>query len=189
MITGNLEYLISSLPYLSFQDTEEVRSRISSTLRKYARPVEEKTCLITILDDEAAKFLTPVTSHLLSQIKLSTIHNTIFQQSKNKVLAAFSEYVFVLKEDIKQLRISRRNDSSQTASKKQSSLITNADPLNEEMQLLKLKWDKLEALSIGHYTDFGALVIYKLKLLLLLRWWGFDTDKGFEVYLQTIKKN
>ncbi|GAA3611903.1 DUF2764 family protein [Flavivirga amylovorans] len=188
MITGNLEYLISSLPYLSFQDSEEERLKVASLLRKYAGVSEKEKSLITILDDEAAKFLTPTASHLLSQINLNTIHEVAFWENGNKVLAAFSEYVFLIKEHIREVRISRRKHSDQTTSKKQSSLIISGDPLNEEIQLLKLKWNKLETLSIGHYTDFGALIIYKLKLLLLLRWWSFDMDKGFEVFLQTIKK-
>lgn len=189
MITGNLEYLVSSLPYLSFQDTEEIRSRASSILGKYAGPSGEEQSLIDILDDEAEKFLTPSTYDLLRQINLSTIHNTTFRQSENSVLAAFSEYAFLMKEEIKLLRISRRNDPNQPLSKKRSLPITPGTPLDEEIQLLKFQWDKLEALSVGHYTDFGALVIYKLKLMLLLRWWSFDMDKGFGIFVQTTKKD
>ncbi|MGB5819190.1 MAG: hypothetical protein WBG90_06860 [Saonia sp.] len=189
MITGNLEYLVSSLPYLSFQDAEEVQLKVSSIFNKYTAPSGEEKNLTAILDNEAEKFLTPSASDLLRQINLGTIHKTSFQQSKNKVLAAFSTYAFALKEEIRQLRMSRRNDPIQPLSKKQFLSLTPGTPLDEELQLLKLKWDKLEALSVGHYTDFGALVIYKLKLMLLLRWWSFDRDKGFGIFEQTVKKD
>ncbi|WP_299670017.1 DUF2764 family protein [uncultured Polaribacter sp.] len=188
MITGNLEYLISSLPYLSFQDTEDTRSKVFSTLIKYAESSGQEKNVITIFDEEAAKFLTPSDYHLLCQMNLETIHKMIFQKNKNTVLAAFSKYVFAMKNDIKDLRMLRRNNSKQTSSKKGWLPIIPGNPLDEEIQLLKLQWNKLEALSIGHYTDFGALICYKLKLMLLLRWWSFDTDKGFGVFLQTIKK-
>lgn len=189
MITGNLEYLVSSLPYLSFQDTEEVRSRVFSILGKYAGPSEEEKSLIAVLDDEASKFLTPSACNFLRQINLETIHDTKFQQSKNSTLSAFSKFVFALKEEIRLLRISRKNGLDLPSSKKRYTPITPGTPLDEEIQLLKLQWDKLEALSVGYYADFGALVIYKLKLMLLLRWWGFDMDKGFGVFVQTIKKD
>lgn len=187
MITGNLEYLLSSLPYLSFQDTKTVRSRVFYTLRKYAEPLKEEKSLATILDDEAAKFLKPSMYNLLRQIKLDTIHSLTFQQNKNSVLAAFSKYAFNMKEDIKRLRMSRGNDSNLMASKIQPLLTISGNPLDEEIQLLKLKWDKLETLSVEHNTGFSALIIYKLKLMLLLRMWSFDMNKGFEVFLQTIK--
>ncbi|MBK7409933.1 MAG: hypothetical protein IPJ40_18935 [Saprospirales bacterium] len=171
MISGNLEYLMNSLPNLSFQDTQEVRLQVSSILRKYAGPSVEEKSLIDLLDAEAEKFLTPGASNLLRQIELNTIHHTAFKQSKNKVLSAFSKYAFSLKDAIMQLRISHRKDVNQPSSQKQPLTITPGTPLEEEIQLLKLQWDKLEELSIGHYTDFSALVTYKLKLMILLRWW------------------
>ncbi|WP_303315763.1 hypothetical protein Q4Q34_14185 [Flavivirga abyssicola] len=190
MISGNLEYLMSSLPYLSFQDTEEVRSKVAFLLQKYSRSLTEEKSLITILDDEAKKFLMPNNFNLLSQINnLNTIYSMAFQQSKNRMLADFSSYAFAMKEDIKQLRMSRRNGLEQHLLTKVTLPITPGDPLEEELQLLKLQWDKLEALSNTHYADFSALIIYKLKLLVLLRWWSFDKEKGFEIFLQTTKKD
>ncbi len=186
MITGDLEYMISSLPYLTFQDTDEERSKVFSILEKYASSSESGKNLIPLLDAEAKKFLAPKAYRIFEQIDLETIYSASFQKSKNQELAAFSTYMYSLKKDIRQLRISRKN-GVESASKKASMPLIPGNPLEEELQLLRWQWDKLEALSIGHYADFGALVIYKLKLLLLLRWWGFDQEKGFEKFLNSTK--
>lgn len=189
MISGNLEYLMSSLPNLSFQNTQEVRLRVASTLRKYAGPPAEEKKLIDILDDEAKKFLTPGFYRLLRRINLNTIHHTTFQHSKNGMLSAFSNYAFSLKEAIRQLRISRRKEADPISSQKHPLPITPGTPLEEEIQLLKLQWNKLDELSIGHYADFSAVIIYKLKLMILLRWWSFNIDKGFEAFSRLTKKH
>lgn len=186
MITGDLEYMISSLPYLTFQDSDEERSKVFSILEKYASSSASKKSLIPILNAEAKKFLAPKTYRIFEQIDLETIYSASFQKSKNQELAAFSTYMYSLKKDIRQLRISRKN-GVESATKKTSMPLIPGNPLEEELQLLRWQWDKLEALSIGHYADFGALVIYKLKLLLLLRWWGFDQEKGFEKFLNSTK--
>jgi len=187
MIGGNLEYLMTSLPNLSFQDTPEARSRVSATLKKYAGPAAEGKSLIDILCDEAEKFLTPGTRVLLRQINLNTIYHPTCRQSKNGVLSAFSNYMFSLKKAVRKLRMERRKDDRQASSQKQLLPLTPGTPLEEEIQLLKMQWDKLEELSIGHYADFGALIIYKLKLMILLRWWSFDTNKGFETFIRLTK--
>ncbi len=188
MIAGNLEYLMSSLPYLSFQDTVEERSKVFSILKKYTNPSESEKDIIAILEDEAHKFLSPSAYRTFQQIDFSTIYSDAFRKSKNKVLAAFSNYMYALKRDIQQLRISRKDGTSTSAAKKQALPLVPGTPLEEEIQLLKWQWDKLEELSIGHYADLGALSIYKLKLLLLLRWWGFDPEQGFDNFLDSTKK-
>ncbi|WP_422081603.1 hypothetical protein [Ulvibacterium sp.] len=189
MITGNLEYVMSSFPHLYFQDSDEERLRMFSILRKYAGPSGEEKSIIAILDEEAGKYLTSRESRTLQQITLEDIHMEIFQRSNNKVLSAFSAYVHRLKRNIEQLRISRKKRVETTMAKKQPLPFTPGTPLEEEIQILKMQWEKLDGLSIGHYTDFGALIIYKLRLLLLLRWWGFDQKKGFDNFLDITKKD
>lgn len=187
MITGNLEYLMSSLPYLSFQDTQEERTKVFSVFRKYANPSKEEKNIITILDEEASQFLGTKKSALLKQIRLEQIHSEVFQQSKNNVLASFSTYMYNLKKELKQLRIFRRESIGASTTKNPPLPLTPGTPLEEEVQILKWQWGKLEELSIGRYSDFGALILYKLKLLLLLRWWSFDEKQGFDNFLNITK--
>ena len=188
MITGDLEYLMNSLPYLSFQDTEEERSKVGSLLRKYAAPSVAEKGIIAILEEEAKKFLNPKAYRIFQQVSLETIHWESFQESKNNVLATFSKYVYGLKKDLQQLRISRKQ-KTESAVKKSTLPMVPGTPLEEEIQLLQWQWNKLEEISIGHYADFGALVIYKLKLLLLMRWWSFDQEQGFDNFLNSTKKS
>ncbi|HKL89794.1 MAG TPA: hypothetical protein VJ880_01295 [Allomuricauda sp.] len=187
MIAGNLEYLMNSLPYLSFQDTEEARSKVRSLLKRYAHPSEGEKNTLTILNEEAKKFLTPKDYHLFEHIHLSTIHSEHFQHSENKVLAEFSTYMQDLKENIGRLRIFRKISEKTSTTKKPPLPLEPGTPLEEEIQLLNWQWKKLEELSLGHYTDFGALVIYRLKLLLLERWWSFDQEQGFVNFLNATK--
>jgi hypothetical protein len=187
MIQGNLEYLISSLPYLSFQDTEEERRRVASIFERYAGPAAQEKGTLAIFEDEAGKFLAPDDFQTLKGIRLEDIHRPYFRKSKNKVLATFSGYAYGLKEDIRHLRLARKFNLEGSVHRKTSLPLIPGNPLEEEIQFMKWKWDALEELSIGHYADFGALCIYKLKLLLLMRWWGFDRKKGFEKFLESLR--
>ncbi len=184
MIDGNLEYLMSSLPHLSFQNNEETRTWVSSILRKYADPSAPEVNLIDVLDKEAEKFLSPKASHLLRRIDLTTVHDIAFQQSSNRVLSAFSTYAFALKEAVRRLRISRRNGKNEPSQKDEPLPLIPGTPLEEEIQLMKFQWDKLEELSDGHFADFGSLIAYKLKLMILLRWWSLEEDRGIKTFTQ-----
>jgi len=188
MISGNLEYIISSLPYLSFNDTEEQRSHILSILEKYYGFSIDSQRIVTVLDQEAGKFLSSKMFLLFQQINLSSIHDKGFQKSKNEILAAFSKFTFRLKTDLLELRRSRKNDSESISSKNSRFVDIPESPFEAEIYLIKLQWDYLEELSFGHYADFSALVVYKLKLLLLLRWWSFDQNRGFDNFITISKK-
>jgi hypothetical protein len=189
MMTGNLEYVISSLPNLSFQDSEEVRSKVSLLFKKYALFQEASPNMIAVLNDEAEKYLSSNQFNLFETIDLKTIHLKKFQITRNSALSAFSIYSFQLKQELKAFRLAKK--SSENLPKTHYEILgkLSENPLEAEKQLIKLQWDKLESLSIGHYTDFSALIIYKLKLQLLMRWWSFDTNKGFKVFTKTINKD
>ncbi len=190
MISGNLEYLMSSLPHLTFRNSEEEQNRISSTFRRYAGKTGEEKPLVEILEDEAKKFLRTKDFLLFHQIQLNTIHQPNFQVSKNKIIFDFAQFNLALKDALRQLRISRKQGKGEPVYLKNLHLPwSNGTPLEEEKQIMKFQWDKLEALSIGHFADFGSLVIYKLKLMILLRWWSFDMEKGFDVFTKLTKRN
>jgi len=189
MIAGNLEYLMTSLPHLSFKDMVEERSKVFSLFQKYGDNPEGAKGVINTLEEEAGKFLSTKSLQLFQQVDLKTIHSEAFQKNKNKGLAAFSNYMNTLKIGIQHLRTSRKDGEKLSNSKKPSLPLNAGTPLEEELQLLQWQWNKLEELSLGHYTDFTALCLYKLKLLLLLRWWGFDEKIGFERFLNLTRKD
>jgi hypothetical protein len=185
MIGGNLEYTMSSLPYLTFQASQEARTKVVSLIRKYAGAPEGEIDLISIFEAEAAKFLTPKQRRVLEEIDLEHIHEPGFQERGNRVLASFSAYRYQLKSDLRELRILRRSGLKVVTGAKLP--LAPGSPLEEEVQLMRWQWEKLDELSIGRYADFGALCAYKLKLLLLQRLWDFDREKGFEKFERITK--
>lgn len=189
MMAGNLEYLMSSLPHLSFLDTAEERSKVLSLFQKYGDGSEETKGIVGILEEETSKFLSKKDYELFQQVDLNTIHSEVFQKGKNKGLSAFSKYMNALKTDLQQLRILRKDGENPSNTKQPTMPLNPGTPLEEEIQLLQWQWDTLEELSLGHYADFEALCLYKLKLLLLLRWWSFDEKIGFDHFLNLTKKD
>ena len=179
---------MSSLPYLSFKGTDEYRSQVKATLNRYAGDSASNGSLSSILDEEAIKFLSTRNAHLIQSIQAHTIHEEQFRTSRQPVLAEFASFSYSLKNQIRQLRIARK-ENSDTGRLEQSLSLTPGNPLEEELQLLEQQWEKLEMLSAGHHADFGALLIYKIKLLILERYWSFDSRIGFDVFLKTTQKD
>lgn len=187
MIGGDLEYLISSLPYLRFDDSQGYQRSVSRCFQKYAGAAAKGRPIDRLLDQEAGKFLSQKDQKLFGELSLQQLHNDAYRRAGLPLLAAFSAYVTGLNEALKALRLARRKNNDPMALVKIEAPIEPGNPLQEELQLLKLQWEKLEELSALHYADLTALVAYKLKLLLLLRLWSFDAQKGYEVFTKTTK--
>ncbi len=185
MLSGTLEYLMSSLPHLQFTNAFEIRNRVQSIFKAYATE-QANGSLTNTLNEEAAKFLTPEKEELFSKINLDTIHKAEFQNSPYAVLSDFSNFNFELKKQLKALRDSRQ-ESDETNRKKTNALnLEDANPLEQEIQIMNLQWQEVEQLSVGHFSDFDALIAYKIKLMLIERWWSFDESKGYDKYLDLI---
>ena len=56
----------------------------------------------------------------------------------------------------------------------------SGDPLNREKELDRLRWARLDELATGHDFDFDALVIYRLRLLILEKWRQRSPETGLE---------
>ena len=189
MIGGTFEYLVSSLPSLSFQNTEEAKGRVFSLLQKYAGVGGNEKSLVEILDSEAEKFLPVSTFYIFQKINLRNIYDLEFQQSKSSVLSTFSRFTFDLKNEIKQLRISQKENEEKSLKSNLEKLIGHGTPLEKEIQIMKYQWEKLEELSVGHFSDLEALITYKIKLMILLRWWSFHVERGFENFTRMSTNN
>ncbi|MCF7929847.1 MAG: DUF2764 domain-containing protein [Spirochaetales bacterium] len=57
-------------------------------------------------------------------------------------------------------------------------------PLEGERILDQARWQFLDDLSVGHYFDLEALIIYYLQLKILNRWQQFTPEKGEEKFQQ-----
>jgi hypothetical protein len=182
---GDLEYLMSSLPYLSFDHSGESQRRVSDCFKKYAGAQFADLPLVNLLEREAAKFLSPDRYRQFKEIRLDQIHQNTYLKASLPLLSGFAGYVASLRQELKEIRLARREATDPLALEKIALPFKPGNPLEEEIRVLQLQWDKLEALSAMHYADFSALVAYKLKLMLLVRLWSFDEQKGFEIFVES----
>lgn len=184
MIGGTYEYLMSSLPHLSFQNTDESNQAILGLLTKYGGSKTETLDPIEVIDSEAQKFLPPHMFYFFQKMNLRNIHKIEFQNTKSEVLSAFSSSTFDLKTKMKAWRISENGEDEKVGKNDFQKIINHGTPLEKEIQILKYQWRKLEDISVGHFSNLEAVFEYKIKLLLLLRWWSFDAEKGFAKFTQ-----
>jgi hypothetical protein len=187
MLTGNLEYLISSLPNLSFSNSEATQHDVKGLFQKYASNVDADQDLVATLQDDASKYLSASDFKKFQSINLKNIHQKQFQDSSIEVVAQFSKFMYGLKSELKMFRENRK--SEEPLGKINYEFIDDLpnNPLQAEEYLLNLQWQKLDALSIGHYADLSALILYKLKLQVLQRLWQFDAKLGFKVFQNSLK--
>lgn len=61
-------------------------------------------------------------------------------------------------------------------------ICSDPDPLVRERELDRLRWQRLDDLAVEHPFDLGALVLYKLRLLLVCKWAGRVAATGREVH-------
>jgi len=59
--------------------------------------------------------------------------------------------------------------------------ISQDSPIEAELSLDRLRWEKIEELGRGHYFDIDYLITYTLKLQLLERWERINSGNGMEV--------
>lgn len=180
------EYLMSSLPDLSFLNTEEAKKKVLGLLSKYVGAGAEGYTAAEMLDREAGKFLPTNAFATFQKLRLRNIHEAEFQQSRSKVLATFSAMTFALKKELKIWRIAKQEGRS--PSSRIAAIVGEGTPLEKEVRIIQYQWEQLEELTAGHYADIEAVFAYKLKLLLLERWWSFDTEQGWAKFSQLTTK-
>ena len=115
MIVASYEYLMSSLPHLTFQKSEEEQRRVIGLFQKYAGNTAKAWSVLDILDQEAQKFLPAPALLVFQKIDLKNIHQEAFRKSNIKVLAAFSKSTFELKSLISAWRKPAYNEEKKSA--------------------------------------------------------------------------
>lgn len=188
MIGGTFEYVMSSLPNLSFQKTDELRQRVLGILEQYAGSAAEKLSPTRMLDGEAQKFLPAAQFAVFQKMSLRNIHEPEFREGPSQVVSDFSTFAFKLKKELKQWRILQKENDKRAVENELIKLIGEGTPLEREMRILSYQWDAVEEFSVGHFADAEALFAYKIKLMILLRWWSFDPEKGFKKFLKMTTK-
>lgn len=57
-------------------------------------------------------------------------------------------------------------------------VVNQESPIEAELLLDKIRWEKIEELSKGHYFDIDFLITYALKLQILERWQRINSEDG-----------
>ncbi|MCK5805453.1 MAG: DUF2764 family protein [Lentisphaeria bacterium] len=70
------------------------------------------------------------------------------------------------------------NDVFPTDRKQLEEVLAMGDPAARERALDDLRWRRLDDLETGHPFDFGALVLFRLRLLLAEKWAEQDRERG-----------
>ncbi|MDD5347624.1 MAG: DUF2764 family protein [Candidatus Omnitrophica bacterium] len=111
--------------------------------------------------------------------------NLLEQESARAALAHWIAFEKGLRNELTRIRASRkkidpekflRSGASTEPSLYHIALNSHRIPslVESEKSLDRERWQKLDELSLGHYFDLDALVVYALKLCILLRWEGVD---------------
>ena len=161
-MTGDLEYLIASLPYLSFSDSDETKSRVETLLKHYTGDAESTKSLVDILDEEAVKFLSSGEFESYSNLNFDRLHHDVYRDSTIGVISEYAHFAYELRMRVADLRRDRRVTRERIAPSKYKLPFDAGTPLDEEIVLLKLQWDKISDLAAGHFADFVALIAYKI---------------------------
>ena len=65
--------------------------------------------------------------------------------------------------------------------------VSQDSPMGAELYLDRVRWEKIEEFSKGHYFDIGFLITYALKLQILERWQNINKEGGAKVLQDMIK--
>lgn len=179
MIDNSYEYLLSSLPYLSFSDEEAAKSRVYGLLDRYAGSAQAALSPVAVLDAEARKFLPAAAFTLFRKLDLRQVHGPEFRQAPIPLLADFAHFNFELKRGLRAWRLAKQGSAPAPVRPAVVDFIGRGTPLEREIRLLEYQWNHLQDLATGYFAGQDAVFAYKLKLLLLLRRWSFDPQRGF----------
>jgi len=61
-------------------------------------------------------------------------------------------------------------------------------PIEAELSIDRLKWEKIEELEKGHYFDIDSLITYALKLQILERWERINSGGGMEILQRLVER-
>ena len=179
---AGLEYLMASLPYLSFRNSEEERVRVQSLLRHYGGAEYEEAGFIDILNAEAAKFLDSRAYELFEALDLDIMHREKFRNTWSPIVSEFATWLYDLKLQVVLLRNDRKDSHEHISPAKYGLPFQAGTPLEEEMELLKMQWDMIANLAAKYFNDQAGLMAYKIQFMILLRWWSFDGETGIRVF-------
>jgi len=140
---------------------------------------KEPLITVEIFLYEAQKWLSPGDLKILKEVNINTITVKI---SELPILREYIHYEYALRNELVQYRQALRNRQEYKPLSFPVSVLKEGNPLDVEKKLLQLRWQVINELEFGHYSDIEFLALYYLKLQILRRLQHFDKDTGKEKF-------
>ncbi len=153
-------YFVSQLPFLQFDKSV---------------PVSVDAFLT-----EAEKWLTDTDYRLLDRTNINRFEH--IERQEPEALKEFKEFEYVLRKQISEYRRSQKQKKENKLSGKISRIVSEANSLEAERAILKLRWGFLEEKELSYHFDLNFLIIYFLKMQLIARVASFDKEKGMRIF-------
>ncbi|MEA3499404.1 MAG: DUF2764 family protein [Candidatus Marinimicrobia bacterium] len=138
--------------------------------------------------EEAEKWLNKKDLDVIVKLNLD---NYKIKDERLSFLKKWIDFENNLRTEISKYRKARSENYKFTSRMFSSSILKEKTPLQIEVMFLQFRWDFIEEMEFGHYSDLEFLVLYYLRIQILERLSLFNKDKGKEKFneLITINKN
>lgn len=130
--------------------------------------------------EEGRKWLSNGDFKMLSEVSINAVNPA---KSDPAVLREYKLYEFALRNELVQYRQSLKARQEYKPGLFSPAVLKEGDPLEVEKKLLRLRWQLINELEFGHYSDIGFFILYYLKLQILERLRRFDKEQGKEKFL------
>jgi len=130
---------------------------------------------------EAEKWLGSKDIRILEE---TNINNTDISSSDPGITAQYKKFETKLRTDLVDWRKAKKENYEHKTTLVPLTLLKENNPLEIEIELLRLRWNYLEELGLEHYFDLEFLIVFNYKLQILERLKSFDKEKGVENFKQ-----
>ncbi|MDO9548242.1 MAG: DUF2764 family protein [Candidatus Marinimicrobia bacterium] len=130
--------------------------------------------------EEGRKWLSDSDLKLLSGVSINASDPA---KPDPSVLREYKLYEYTLRNELLQYRQSLKAQQEHKPQLFSPMVLKEGNPLDVEKKLLQLRWQLIDELEFGHYSDMDFFVLYYLKLQILRRLQQFDKEKGKEKFL------
>ncbi|MBW2028564.1 MAG: DUF2764 family protein [Deltaproteobacteria bacterium] len=176
---GEYYYIVSSLPYLSFQDSPPFsHEEFLEGCDLWLSNQERAQLGLGLLDVERIPQDLIANDLLLRWVSYeNTLRNELVRHRARNLGIGEEKYM-------------RERPGLEVGAAEEVHKALQLPSLREkEIALLEIRWDFLSDMEPGHYFDLTALIIYGLKLQILERMQSFSEEKGRQLLKIVCERN
>ncbi|HCL00062.1 MAG TPA: hypothetical protein DHW42_08175 [Candidatus Marinimicrobia bacterium] len=126
---------------------------------------------------EARKWMSASDFYLLNRVDFKNTEKT---GSEPQPLKEFKQFEFQLRTELVLWRTALKQRQEYKTVLFPVTIIKEGNPLEVEKKLLLLRWNFIDELEFGHYSDITYFILYYLKLQILARLQRFNKEIGKE---------